>query len=107
MSDNGDPRPEQQPDEELKAARLKHFQEKPEDFAELAELVIAVRRGKEDMKYLVNNATRNELILALGNLSVEVNSRITALRIQQHMENVKNQQIIKPKEPFYRRVMGK
>jgi len=118
--DNGDPRPKYKAGEfedgklvktpeELKAERLKRYQDDPDKFIELDEIVMMTifnAKSPTGMAMFVNpNAKRSVLNNSQAELTREIDKRILQMQIAGEMMNA-GSKILKPgdKIPFYKRI---
>jgi len=73
---------EKTPEQELEGKK-RRFEEDPNSFVELSEIIVATKRSKGGIELFVNRfSKRNELSYSLGELTAEIVNVMTFLKVQ-------------------------
>ena len=82
--------------EQLEAERLKRYQEKPGNFIEISEIIVASLRAPQGIGTLIGEASRTELEVAQSKLNHVISKVYMRLDMDAQMKNDAAKQILKP-----------
>lgn len=73
-----------------KDEKLKRFQESPDDFVEIKDLILAAQKTEKGIAVLIGHPgimTRNDLLIAKAELNHLAEQRLNQLDLQKHLQN--------------------